>query len=149
MDQTQEQAELMAELTFELTRTCHEKERFFASMFNLTSAEFRCLRFFKTKDRLPIKELCNIMKISPGRITHILTKLEEKKLIVREKDPDDRRGINVVLTSKCQPYIKNLNESHVKLHADILSGIEPDKRDSIITAIEDLIRAIKSWSERL
>lgn len=87
------------------------------------------------------------MKISPGRITHILTKLEEKELIVREKDPDDRRGINVALTSKCQPYIKNLNERHIKLHADILSGIEPDKRDTIITAMEDLIKALKSWSE--
>lgn len=147
MEDTKTQAELMAALTFDLNKTCHEKEHHFAAAYNLTTAEFRCLRFFRNKERLPIKDLCNYMKLSPGRITHILTSLEDKKLITREMNREDRRGINVALTEKSLPFIKSLNDSYVKFHADILSGIERDKREAILTAMDELVKALKNWSD--
>ena len=74
-------AELMANLTCELARTCTNKEHFFASKFNLTPAEFRCLRLFRESSTVPIKQIAIQMNLTPGRITHILTSLEAKKYI--------------------------------------------------------------------
>lgn len=147
MQKTQSQAEMMADLTFELSKACHEKEHYFASMYDLTTAEFRALRLFRHTDTISVKELCREMKLTPGRITHILTSLEEKDLITREVDRSDRRSINVILTSKSIPFIKKINEGHKKLHLEILSGIESDKRESIICAMNELVKAIQSWSE--
>lgn len=139
-------AEMMAELTCELARTCNEKENYFAAMFNLTPAEFKCLRLFSKKSSLSIKEIAHKMKITPGRITHILTALEDKKFIKRRVDPADKRNVIVSLTPKSTPFIKNLNENHIKLHEDILRKIDPAKRELVLGAMGDVVNALRSWS---
>ena len=45
-------------------------------------------------------ELCKRLHVVPGRMADILKKLEEKQLIVREKDPEDRRVVRTRLTDK-------------------------------------------------
>jgi len=133
----------MAELSCLLAQTCNEKEQYFASTFGITPAEFKCLKLFKANKTIPIKEISSNMNISPGRITHILTSLEEKGYIVRNTDKNDRRNIIVSLTKKANPFIKKLDESHLKLHRDIIKGLNSGKRESIINAMRELITAIR------
>ncbi len=140
-------SEEMAELTSELARTCNEKENSFAAMFNLTPAEFKCLRLFTNKSFISIKELSQLMKLTPGRITHILTSLEGKSFVIRKVDQRDKRNIIVHLTNNSTPFIKNLNENHIKIHKEILAKIDPDKRELVLSAIADVINALKSWSD--
>ena len=142
---TRELAKEMAQLSCELGRTCNAKESYFASLFNLSPAEFKCLRLFEEKKVLAIKELTAGMRITPGRVTHILTTLEEKKLITRKTDPEDKRNVIIYLTPKSEPFIKNLTESHIKIHEDILERIDEDKRETVIAAMNDLITALKDW----
>lgn len=149
MENKKDFAELMAELTFELNKTCNEKDRYFASMFKISSAELRCLSYFRNTNRISVSNLCKLMKLTPGRMTRILRSLEDKNLIVREIDRNDRRSIVVALASRCLPYIKSLNESNIKLHADILSVVEPEKRAAIISSMEELIRVLKTWTNNL
>jgi DNA-binding MarR family transcriptional regulator len=144
-----ELSEKMADLTCELAQTCNEKENYFASTFNLTPAEFKCLRLFTKHDSQSIKIISNNMKLTPGRITHILTSLEEKDLIVRQLDPLDRRNVIVSLTENSKPFIKNLNKNHIKLHSEILEKIDPDKREFVVDAMNDVIKALKKWSDSL
>lgn len=70
--------EPVAELICELTRNCNIKEEYFASSFNLSPTEVRFLKLFAIKPVYTIKELRDVLKLTPGRITHILTSLEEK-----------------------------------------------------------------------
>lgn len=141
-------AEEMAQLTCELAKNCSVKENYFASLFNLTPAEFKCLRLFTTQKVLSIKEIIYQMEITPGRITHILTSLEAKKFVLRKIDPSDKRNVKVYLTAKSEPFIKNLNESHTKLHEEILEKIEPGKRETVISAMKDLNRALSLWTKK-
>ncbi len=140
-------AETMADLTCELARTCNEKENYFASLFNLTPAEFKCLRLFTKKSTLSIKDISHKMKITPGRITHILTSLENKKFVKRHIDPVDKRNVKVSLTQKSTPFIKNLNDSHIQLHQDILDKIDPAKHEMVLGAISEVITALHKWSD--
>ncbi len=140
-------AKRMAELSCQVARACNEKENYFASMFNLTPAEFKCLRLFKNSNFMSIKEIAHQMKITPGRITHILTALEDKKFVQRKLDQSDKRNVNVFLTSKAEPFIKNLNESHIKLHQDILSKVEEDKWIPIIDAMDEVVKALRTWAK--
>jgi DNA-binding MarR family transcriptional regulator len=141
-------AEEMARITCELAKTCTQKENYFASLFNLTPAEFKCLRLFTNKKILSIKEITYQLQITPGRITHILTSLESKKFITRKIDPTDKRNVMVNLTSKSEPFIRNLNETHIKLHEEILEKIDPEKREIIIDAMKEVIVALNLWSKQ-
>ena len=95
-----EQSKFLAELTCELAKTCSEKEVYFAKTFNLTPAEFKCLREFGDQSEIPVKELCRRLQLTPGRITHILTNLEDKSFLFRKADPVDKRNVTVYLTKK-------------------------------------------------
>ncbi len=139
----------MARLTCELAKTCSAKENYFASLFNLTPAEFKCLRLFTDKLVMSIKEIIYHLEITPGRITHILTSLETKKYITRKIDPTDKRNVLVYLTPNSKPFIRNLNESHIKLNEEILEKIEPEKRETVISAMKEVISALNSWTKNI
>lgn len=141
-------AERMSILTCEIAKICNKKERQFASSFNLTPAEFRCLKLFSEQEFLPIKTISTELNLTPGRITHILTSLENKHLIERKIDPSDKRNVIVYLTDASKPFIQKLNNSHIKLHQEIIEGFEYDKQNAIISAMADVVKALKSWNEK-
>lgn len=140
-------AELMAQLTCELARTCSSKENFFAAKYDLTPAEFRCLRLFKESPSISIKQIAIHMNLTPGRITHILTSLEAKKYIVRKIDQRDKRNVIVHLTESSKPFLKIVNDNHIKLHEEILNRLPEDKREFILEAMQDLIKALRTWTD--
>jgi len=144
-----ELAEQMADLTCELAKTCSDKEVYFSSLFNLTPAEFKCLRLFTKTDSLAIKYISSTLGLTAGRITHILTSLEEKKFVKRKVDEKDKRNVIVNLTPNSQPFLKNLNRSHIKLHEDILSKISEDKQELVLDALREVIKALRRWSDNL
>lgn len=144
-----ELAAQMADLTCELARMCNDKEVYFSSLFNLTPAEFKCLRLFTKTDSLSIKYIASSMGLTAGRITHILTSLEEKKFVKRKVDDKDKRNVIVYLTPSSQPFLKNLNESHIKLHEDILKKFSEDKQELVLDALREVIKALRRWSDNL
>lgn len=144
---TEDLAKSMAELTCRLSKVCSEKDSYLASMFNLTPAEFRCLKLFSNTSQLSIKALGRELNLSPGRITHILTSLEKKGFITRKLDPSDKRNVLVDITAKCKPFIKNLDECHTEVHKEILKIIDPCERDCILGAMEAVVSAIGEWSK--
>ena len=137
--------EPVAELICELTRNCNIKEEFFASSFNLSPTEVRFLKLFAVSPTYSIKELRDILKITPGRITHILTALESKKLISRTLDPKDKRVIVVNLMPKAAPLISNLQQNYLDLHNKILQNVKEDEMEKILSSLEILVNVFKKW----
>ena len=140
-------AEIMANLTCELARTCTGKEHFFAAKYDLTPAEFKCLRLFRESPSIAIKSIAIQMKLTPGRITHILTSLEAKKYVERKIDQKDKRNVIVHLTESSKPFLKTVNDNHIKLHEEILQKLPADKREFILESMQELINALKTWSD--
>lgn len=133
----------MAELTFELVKEYTNMELDFAGQNDLTPAEFKLLCYFRNTESVSIKDLVKEMKLTPGRITHIITSLEEKKLITRNINPADRRGINVFLTGKSLPLIKDLNDKCIDLQQCVLEKYKPDEARNAICLIKDLVKSMK------
>ncbi|MFA7288165.1 MAG: MarR family transcriptional regulator [Melioribacteraceae bacterium] len=137
--QLHHQVEELAELVCELTHTCNRTQDFFAKSFNLTPAEFRVLKLFAFNETLSIKELCDILSITPGRITQIISGLEEKKFVIRISNTDDKRNVAIKILPKSRPFIENLYNSHMSIHEDILNKMEQPKRDNLIESLRYLI----------
>lgn len=55
-------------------------------------------------------DLSDTLSLVPGRMTDILKNLEKKGLIIREKDPDDKRRVLVSITKDGLSYVKNKRE---------------------------------------
>jgi DNA-binding MarR family transcriptional regulator len=135
----------VAELIYELTRNCNIKEEYFASSFNLSPTEVRLLKLFISTPSYTIREIRDRLKLTPGRITHILTSLEAKKLISRSLDANDKRVILVTLMPKANPLIKNLHENYHELHNRILQNVKEEEIEKILTSLEILVDVFKKW----
>jgi DNA-binding MarR family transcriptional regulator len=135
----------VAELICELTRNCNIKEEYFASSFNLSPTEVRLLKLFVIKPSYTIKEIRDLLNLTPGRITHILTSLVEKKLITRKIDSKDKRVTNVSLMQKTNPLIKNLHKNYDELHNRILQSVKREEMEKIRSSLEILVDVFKKW----
>lgn len=60
----------------------------------------RILSILSEKESITQKELQSILKIQPGSMSEILSKLEEKGMISRKKDEEDRRKSVIELTDE-------------------------------------------------
>ncbi len=140
--------ETIVDLICKLTQICNIKEEYFAASFNLSPTEVRLLKLFSFKQTYTIKELRDILKLTPGRITHILTTLEAKKLIIRSFEPSDKRIIVVNLMPKAKPLISNLQQNYRELHNRIFKRIKEEDREKILSSLEILVDIFKKWMNK-
>lgn len=137
----------LADLIFTLRQKCAMKDLYVFKRAGVSSSEYNCLiQFFDTSE-IGMKELGERLDITPGGVTRIITGLEEKGIVERRIDPEDRRGINVILTRNGEEIVQNIKQASLELHTEIIESIETDSRESVIAAMEKLIKAINSWLE--
>ncbi|MFZ1517578.1 MAG: MarR family transcriptional regulator [Ignavibacteriaceae bacterium] len=141
----QTEMEPIAEMICELTRNCFIKEEYFAASFNLSPTEVKFLKLFAVKPQYTIKELRDILKLTPGRITHILTSLQDKNLISRTLDENDKRVILVTILPKAEPLITNLHQNYKELHSRILQDVDESELKKISSSLQILNSVFKKW----
>jgi|GEM_PF-3184663 len=141
------QAERLAKLTFLIAKVCQDREQYFDKLHNLTSAEFRLLRFMKDKTAINAKELASYIGVTQGRVTQVLTTLEEKGYLVRDMDLEDRRNIRIDLTESAKHFIQAVTKKHSELNSKVLDKIPEEIRDTVIEAIEEVLLTFSSWNK--
>ncbi len=86
--------------------------------------------------RQSVGVLCAYSLLSSGAMTNRVDRLEQKGLVQREPNPEDRRGVHVALTSKGRKVIdqlvaKRLQEAHERVAA--LSAKERRQLETLLT----------------
>ena len=135
----------LADLTFRLLASCHEKEERLAKNHGLTQAEFRCLRLIQAGENINNREIAERMKLSASRLTRIIDGLVQKGYVIREIEPSDRRNMRVYLSSKGVEFTKRLNGDYLNIHKEILSDIDIVQHEPLIDAMTHLLSALEKW----
>lgn len=90
-------------LVRQLTQFCglfEKLERETARRHKLRLSDFRCLNEFRWEEPVPVRRLAQRLSLSRSRVSRILDRLEEHRLVRRAIDSVDRRGINVHATAR-------------------------------------------------
>lgn len=138
-------AKNLADLTFKLLASCHEKEERLAKSHNLTQAEFRCLKSIQEGEIINNREISSRLKLSASRLTRIIDGLVQKGYVVREIDPADRRNMRLYLSPRGVEFVRKMNEDYVEIHKEILKNIEENQHRPLITAMTQLLTALEKW----
>ncbi len=133
---------IMAELMFKMEKTCHLKEALFCSRCGLSPIEFRCIRELLENLFPSIRELSVKMDLSPSRLTHLLTGLENKKLIVRKMDENDRRIIKVSLNDDGIIFAKETMDKYMEFHLQIIKLIDKKGLEPMLSCLQDFLDSI-------
>jgi DNA-binding MarR family transcriptional regulator len=145
---TNETAEHLANLTFNLLARCQEKEAWLAEKHGLFQAEFKCLRLIGSEKSLNNKQISKRMKLSPSRSTRIIDTLVQKGYMKREIEQSDRRNMSLFLSRRGKILTNKLNKAFIEIHSEILKDIDVSQHESLITAMGNLNSAVEKWLQK-
>jgi DNA-binding MarR family transcriptional regulator len=129
---TNETAEHLANLTFNLLARCQEKEAWLAEKHGLFQAEFKCLRLIGSEKSLNNTQISKRMKLSPSRSTRIIDTLVQKGYMKREIEQSDRRNMSLFLSRRGKILTNKLNKAFIEIHSEILKDIDVSQHESLI-----------------
>lgn len=91
-------------------------------------------------------ELSLAAMLTSGAMTNRLDRLEERGLVRREPDPDDRRGVRVVLTSAGLELIDRAIEARFQEAAHAVAGLSGTEREALEKLLRQLLLGVREDS---
>ncbi len=74
-------------------------------------------------------------------VSNVLARLEERELVLREVDPDDRRTKRAYLTRAGKSLLKDMASSIDAAHAELIEPLSPADRKRFLRQLLDLVQA--------
>lgn|SRR5699024_30849 len=112
---------------------------------DLTEGKPRLLDFIISNPGCSQREIASCCKIEPATATSILSSMEKEELIYRERNPKDRRILNVFLTEKGIEAQKKVEKVFLELDEVCFDGFSEEER---VEAIKILNRLYENLSKR-
>lgn len=101
---------------------------------------------------IPMSQLAVLTNASLSRLSHVVTRLEERGWAVRSACPSDRRATNAVLTDKGMAVVEAAAPGHVTtvrdLVVDVLTPAQIDQLTAICQAILAKVDPNGDWPPR-
>jgi len=107
---------------------------------DLTPPQFYVLATIGYAGGLPFGEIGEKMMVTVSNLTGIVDRLEEKKLVVRERDAHDRRVVRVTLTDKGLKVYRNTIPVFEKSISQFFSPLNKTQQKELAGLLRKLIR---------
>jgi len=136
-------------LISEVRQCCEDKRLFESLKFGLPPAEIGCLRLFKNERYLTVKGIADQLDVAKSRVTHLINSMNKKGLIYRMVDPADGRIKILRLTPEGRKIVDAVTRFQAGMHQKILSRLEPEDRNKVISGLELLRSAMQEVKEEM
>ncbi|MEU7744776.1 MarR family transcriptional regulator [Nonomuraea sp. NPDC049158] len=94
--------------------------------------------------RMRMSDLADATIQSRSRLSHQISRMEAKGLVVREDCHDDRRGTFAVLTSEGWATIERVAPDHVtSVREHFVDRLTDDQLDALVAAYEPIVEHLK------
>ena len=93
--------EQVKEIIFLIRKLMHGAELYTKELnkkYSITSAQLNCLLALYENGPLPPSQIAKHMMVNSSTVTGVIDRLEQKRLVTRQRNSPDRRIINVQLT---------------------------------------------------
>jgi len=110
-----------------------------ASEYKITGPQLGCLIALKKEQPLTIAQLAKIVYLSPSTLVGIIDRLEEKRLVQRQRDPADRRRIHISVTPQGVELIAAAPSLLQATLVTALKELPAAEQISITMALEKLV----------
>lgn len=105
----------------------------------VTGPQLGCLLAIKEKGPLTTTRLAQTIYLSPSTVVGIVDRLEEKKLLSRQRSSKDRRQVLVGLTSEGERLVESAPSSLQDTLAEALKSLPELEQVSITLALEKVV----------
>lgn len=105
--------------------------------FNITVEQFHILRHIR-KGASSVSALAEVRMISRPGVSQIVELLVDKGLVDRQRDPDDRRYVQLSLTAEGDRLLDAIFNTNRAWMMEKMAGLTPVQLDEIVRALASL-----------
>ncbi|EHO48929.1 MarR family winged helix-turn-helix transcriptional regulator [Lentilactobacillus kisonensis] len=105
--------------------------------------QHRALAVLAKEGTLIQSQLAEILDIRPSSLTELLSKLEDRGLITRTADEDDKRVTKVSITDDGRKLIENDHDSSSKMLDTLFEGLSADEITELSQLFDKLNASLK------
>lgn len=113
----------------------------------ISGAQLSALRQLETNPGLRVSDLAQTLSVRHSSASNLLDKLEEKKLIVRTRDKDDRRVVHLNLTATGKRALKAAPASPHATLLDVFKAMQPSAVSHLENGLDALISALEPQTQ--
>jgi len=111
--------------------------------YNITEPQWRVMRVINDRGATDATGLAEVGLLHAPSVTRILKELEERKLIIREPDPNDRRRTVVALTAEGREVVKVVSRHVMRVMREYSDRFGDQRLERLLAELRALSAAIK------
>ena len=115
--------------------------------YDLTVEQLHVLKRMDVETGQTQSALCTLTGKSAANITRLLDRLENKKYVVRRKNPEDRRASLVYLTTEGMQIREEVRGGFDTMRSKLLQDIDVNKREQAIEVLSTIKNRIECVTE--
>lgn len=115
-----------------------------AALETLSSQEIRVLRTVGRHEHCIMSKIAEGIRLSLSSVTGLIDRLVEKRLVCRDRSAEDRRVVNVELTSEGKELHGSVIESQVRYASGLLKTLTAAEQDELLSLFGKLADRIKT-----
>lgn len=132
---TEEKPRFGEAVGFLLSQLGYEVARRFGQLMRTVELEprhFALMRAIEAAEGQPQNALGDFLRIPPSSLVVVIDHLEQRKLVERRPDPNDRRARLLYLTAEGKQVLKEATELAMGFEATVCRGFSAEERDRLI-----------------
>ena len=106
--------------------------------YELRPVEFTVLSLLKANPNISQKRLSAAISVSPPNLATLLDKLEQRGLLQRQRNPNDKRSQSLVLTETGARLCNKAEKTAVELEAAASSALSDAERSQLIHLLQKI-----------
>jgi MarR family 2-MHQ and catechol resistance regulon transcriptional repressor len=120
------------------TNSVHRREYKTVKEGGLTVSQFAVLEVLYHKGALRIQEIIEKTLSTGGNMTVVIENLVKDDLVMRYKDPEDKRASLISITDKGKVIIEDIFPRHVENINEIFSTLTVEEKKSLVSLLKKL-----------
>jgi DNA-binding MarR family transcriptional regulator len=105
---------------------------------DVSPLHFEVMRLVDEEGSLRITEIGERLRVARAQMTHLIDKLVELGMVVRQADSTDRRVTNIVLTTKGNAFLEKHGGNIRKATREFLAGLTDEELADLSASLERL-----------
>lgn len=107
--------------------------------FDLSTTQFQALAILQEVQPVTAMAMAGLLRIAGPTATRALESLERRELIVKERDPQDRRIVWLRLTDAGQDVLQEQRRRHQEWMAKLLAGFSDEEESTLRDLLDKLM----------
>lgn len=111
--------------------------------FDITVPQFTALQILINRGNMTIGELSQKMDLACSTITDLIDRMEKSKLVVRQRDENDRRVVRIKVLDKGYDILEQVMKKRIGFLDEKLAVLSNEEKASLDKGLESLYGAMK------